>query len=136
MYGACGQHMLSLLVSLALLTAKSDLWAAQRSVSTKTPVQGTGNDPRDRGGHSIKVRIADGRPIAGGVFLNGCGPFRFLVDTGSQANLIAPEVAESIGLRSTFRSGLVSAAGRAITKGIEDVDVSLSGLNASQQVFL
>jgi hypothetical protein len=136
MKGACAPRLLLVLGALILLAAHCTVRAAQRSVSQETPVHVTGNDRRGCGGNEIRLRVADGQPAVRCVFLNGQGPFRFLIDTGSQANLITPGLVQSLGLKATFRSGLVSAAGRAVTKGIGGIDVSLGGMKVSGQVFL
>jgi hypothetical protein len=39
------------------------------------------------------MRVEDGRPVVNGVFVNGRGPYRFLVDTGSNVNLIETDLA-------------------------------------------
>jgi predicted aspartyl protease len=45
-------------------------------------------------------------------FVDGLGPFRFLVDTGSTSSAIADTVAAALGLRPIAKSELVSASGR------------------------
>ena len=39
------------------------------------------------------MRVRDGRPIVDGVYVNGHGPYRFLVDTGTMRNLIDADLA-------------------------------------------
>src|SRR5271163_10492 len=59
---------------------------------------------------SLKLNILDGRPSVSNVFLNGRGPYRFLLDTGAQSNQIDTAVAEELAVTATFRTDFVTAA--------------------------
>jgi hypothetical protein len=41
----------------------------------------------------VKMQVRDGHPIVDGVYVNGHGPYRFLVDTGTNVNLIETDLA-------------------------------------------
>lgn len=40
--------------------------------------------------NAANLRVEEGRPIVDGVYVNGDGPYRFLVDTGTNVNLVTP----------------------------------------------
>ena len=59
----------------------------------------------------VRMLVRDGHPIVGGVFVNGHGPYQFLLDTGTNVDLIEAHLAEAIGLTPTFRTELSSSVG-------------------------
>jgi hypothetical protein len=71
-----------------------------------------------------------------GVFVNGHGPYRFLVDTGSNVNLIETGIAKKIGMTPAFQVELASAAGRVQTSGSDGNEVVLDSAKADEQKFL
>ena len=71
-----------------------------------------------------------------GVYVNGFGPYRFLVDPGSSSNHLEPEIARSIGLTATFRSELVASTGVSVVPGADGIEVSLGSVRAKEQTFL
>jgi hypothetical protein len=56
----------------------------------------------------VKLQAREGRPIVDGVFVNGHGPYRFLLDTGSNVNLIETDLARKIGMKATLHVELAS----------------------------
>src|SRR3984957_11016857 len=84
----------------------------------------------------VKLQVREGRPIVDGVYLNGHGPYRFLVDTGTNVNLIDTNLARSIGLNATFHVDLASAAGKTLAMGSDGNEVALDSVNAGGQKFL
>lgn len=38
----------------------------------------------------VKLQIREGRPIVDGIYVNGHGPYLFLIDTGTNVNLMRP----------------------------------------------
>jgi len=84
----------------------------------------------------VKMRILEGRPVVDGVYVNGHGPYRFLVDTGTTSNHLEPKLARSIGLMATFRTELVSSAGVTLVPGNDGVEVTLGSMRAEGQMFL
>jgi hypothetical protein len=85
---------------------------------------------------SVKLQVRDGRPIVDGVYVNGHGPYRFLVDTGTNVNLIESGLARKIGMTTTFQVSLVSAAGSSPTSGSDGNEVMLDSVKAANQKFL
>ena len=85
---------------------------------------------------AVKLQVRDGRPIVDGVYVNGHGPYRFLVDTGANVNLIDLRLARKIGMDPTFHVELASAAGRVLTPGSDDNEIALDPVQASGQKFL
>ncbi len=70
-----------------------------------------------------------------GVYVNGHGPYSFLLDTGTTANHLDPKLAQAIGLKATFRSQLVSSTGSKYVPGTDGVEVTLGSVHAEGQRF-
>lgn len=85
---------------------------------------------------SIKLIVRDGRPIVDGVYVNGHGPYRFLVDTGTNVDLIDAGLARKIGMAPTFQVSLASAAGSTATSGSDGNEVATDSVKAANQKFL
>jgi hypothetical protein len=77
-----------------------------------------------------------GRPVIDDVFLNGQGPYRFLLDTGAQTNQVETSLARKLGLTPTFRLEMDTAAGTIPVPGGHIAEVSLGSAIASNQEFL
>jgi hypothetical protein len=71
-----------------------------------------------------------------GVYVNGHGPYRFLVDTGANVNLIDSGVARKIGMTANFHVDLASAAGKTGTAGSDGNTIALDTATAEKQRFL
>jgi hypothetical protein len=84
----------------------------------------------------IKIQVRDGFPIVDGVYVNGHGPYRFLLDTGTNVDLIEPKLARSIGLTATFQRDLVSSSGVIRASGGDGFEVALDTVRADKQRFL
>ena len=84
----------------------------------------------------VHLRVIAGRPVVDGVYVNGHGPYRFLVDTGTSMNHLEPGLAAEAGLRATFRTELASSLGSIVVPGIDGITVELGGLQADRQRFL
>jgi len=84
----------------------------------------------------MKMRVIEGRPVVDGVYVNGHGPYRFLVDTATTSNHIDAALARSIGLKATFRSELASSAGVIQVQGCNGVEVTLESVRADGQQFV
>jgi len=85
---------------------------------------------------TIVLDICDGRPVVSGVFLNGHGPYRFLLDTGSTLNHVDPKIAKSIGMIASFETQLTASSGRVAAAGSDGSEVRLGSVRADRQVFL
>ncbi len=84
----------------------------------------------------MKMQVREGHPIVDGVYVNGHGPYRFLVDTGADVNLIETNLARSIGLTATFRRELASSTSVTVVPGSDRIEVLLDSVKAEQQEFL
>jgi hypothetical protein len=84
----------------------------------------------------VSMQVRDGHPIVDGVYVNGHGPYRFLVDTGADVNLIETNLARSIGLSATFRTQLIALTGAAVVPGGDGIEVRLDSVKAERQEFL
>jgi predicted aspartyl protease len=84
----------------------------------------------------VKLQVRDGRPIVNGVYVNGHGPYRFLVDTGANINLIETGIAQKIGMTPTFQVDLASAAGKVPVSGSDGSEIVLDSAKADGQKFL
>jgi hypothetical protein len=87
-------------------------------------------------GPGIPLQIIDGRPVIDGVMVNGHGPYRFLLDTGSNVNLIEAGLAAAIGLETNYRNDLVSAAGSAAVIGSAENTIQVGSTVANRQLFI
>jgi len=88
----------------------------------------------------VKIEVRQGLPIVTRVFVNGHGPYRFLVDTGTTTNLLEAKLAETIGLTPTYRSELTTPLGITLVPGAGGITVAIGvGMNtvkADSQEFL
>jgi hypothetical protein len=84
----------------------------------------------------VKMQVREGRPIVDGVYVNGHGPYRFLVDTGANVNLIENGLARTIGMHATFQVDLASAAGKTLMLGSDGNEVNFDSVKANGQKFL
>ena len=87
-------------------------------------------------GESVKITVMGGRPIVSNVFLNGHGPFRFLVDTGAETNQVDASISRRLALAPTFRTEFVTATGTTYVEGGRIREVRLAGALAGDQEFL
>src|SRR5258708_4151369 len=63
------------------------------------------------GGNSVPLRVTRNYPIVDGVYINGAGPYRFLLDTGAQSSAVRSDVAERLKLRGAYRIEVLTQAG-------------------------
>jgi hypothetical protein len=84
----------------------------------------------------LKLQVLGGRPVVGRVFINGNGPYRFLLDTGAQSNQIDAVLAGKIGLTPAFRVDLETAAGAIRVAGARVDDIALGSARVGNQEFL
>jgi hypothetical protein len=85
---------------------------------------------------SIRLITLSGIPVVEGVYLNGYGPYRFLLDTGAQTNQVEAAVARKIGLVPAFQVEMATATGTTHVAGGRVVKISLGSAAASDQEIL
>jgi len=85
---------------------------------------------------AVRLQVIDGRPVVEGVFVNGHGPYRFLVDTATTLNHMDPALANSIGLTPTFRTVLASSVGTIYAPGSDGVEIAIGDARAAEQKVL
>jgi hypothetical protein len=85
---------------------------------------------------SIPLKVMIGKPVVDGVFLNGHGPYRFLLDTGSQSNQVDSGLARKLGLAATLKLDLETPSGESTVHGGRLNKVTLGPMEASDQEFL
>src|SRR5215472_1776282 len=78
----------------------------------------------------VKLDVRGGRPVVDGVYVNGHGPYRFLVDTGANSNLIEVGLARKIGMVATFQVEFVTSSGKAAVGGKDGNEVALDSVKA------
>lgn len=71
-----------------------------------------------------------------GVYVNGHGPFRFLLDTGANVNLIDNRFAGKIGMRASSGVEFASVTRRRRAPASAGNTVALDSAQASRQEFL
>jgi hypothetical protein len=84
---------------------------------------------------AVKLEVRDGRPFVKGVYVNGQGPYRFLIDTGANMNVIESDLAQKMGMSATFEDIVESALGRRSMPGSDDNVIELGHVRAENQRF-
>jgi hypothetical protein len=84
---------------------------------------------------AVKLLVRDGRPIVDGVYVNGQGPYRFLLDTGANMNLMESRLAKKIGMGVTFSEVVGSSVGKTSMPGSDGNVVEFGPVRAEQQRF-
>ena len=84
----------------------------------------------------IKLRLVQGRAIVDCVYLNGQGPYRFLLDNGAQTNDLHIGVAAKMGLKAEFRTQLTTLSGAHWVPGGHLGQVKVGPAVANNQEFL
>jgi hypothetical protein len=84
----------------------------------------------------VKLHVEEGRPVVDGVYVNGHGPYRFLVDTGTNVNLIETDLARKLGLKVSSAVEFASASRTTSTPQSDGNEVALEVAKAGDQRFL
>jgi hypothetical protein len=85
---------------------------------------------------SVKLLIVSGKPVVDQIYLDGHGPYRFLLDLGSQTNQLEPELARKVGLLWKPEVVLYTPSGPSAVQAGEIGKVRLGGLETFNQEFL
>jgi hypothetical protein len=84
----------------------------------------------------VKLQVRDGHPILEAVYLNHHGPYKFLVDTGTNVNLIHSGLTRAIGLQPTFQTEMATSSGKTVLPGSDMVEVCIGSICAGEQKSL
>jgi hypothetical protein len=84
----------------------------------------------------VRIRATESGPAVDGVYVNGSGPFRFLLDTGSNTNLISKRLAQQLALKTTFQTSFASLGRERMALGSAANEISLDSLEAGGQELL
>ena len=82
-----------------------------------------------------KMQVREGLPFVDGVYVNDHGPYRFLLDTGTNMNLIESGLARKIGMTKAFEEMVESAVGKTPMPGSDGNVVGLGDVRADRQRF-
>jgi hypothetical protein len=82
---------------------------------------------------AAKLEVREGCPIVDGVYVNGHGPYRFLLDTGTQLNHLDPKLAKSIGLRAVLRVDVISSFAISQAPAADGIEIALESVKAGGQ---
>jgi hypothetical protein len=85
---------------------------------------------------TVRLEMRDGRPVVEGVYVNGQGPYRFLLDTGSTLSHLDPHIAQLIGVRRTMQTMLRSSSGSMSVDLSEGNEILVAGVAADQQALV
>ena len=75
---------------------------------------------------SIPIEECHGFWIAHGVYLNGSGPHRLLIDTGSESSTVDEALAAEMRLEPDYRVEIVTATGTALVPAVERAHLRIS----------
>ncbi len=96
-------------------------------------------DPRcPAGASAVRILPLEPAQIAVPVHINGIGPFKFLLDTGSQLTVLEPSLAEQLELQTVGSIGIVSVAAdsTAALVGVERIRVGTNETRGTQVAVL
>lgn len=71
-----------------------------------------------------------------GITINGKGPYRFLLDTGAQSTVVDPALADSLGLRPSYRVEVVSVNGSHLAPAVERAELTVDGQTVTGEVLI
>ncbi len=82
------------------------------------------------------LKLMAGVPVVNDVYLNGQGPFCFVLDTGSQTNLIDTRLARKLELPLGDPLVLINPAGQTTLRAAKVKQLAVGGVQARDQEFL
>ena len=85
---------------------------------------------------AVKLQVRQGCPIVDGVYVNGHGPYRFLVDTGANVSLIDTNLARSLGLSVSSQTDVTSVGRNTSVPLSKGNQIALDSIKAEGQEFL
>ena len=84
----------------------------------------------------VKFRLLAGTPVVDGVYLNGRGPYRFLIDTGSQRSRISQKLAEELEWKASFRTRIITQTDEKMRDGFRVESVRLGDVETANDEFV
>jgi len=88
------------------------------------------------GNAATQFEVTASGPVLAAVYLEGRGPYRFLLDTGSETNLLDSKFAAKLGIRPKSTTKLITAAGSTSVGKVRALTVSLDSAVAEDQHFI
>jgi len=85
---------------------------------------------------TVPLEIRQGRPVIDGVYVNGQGPYRFLLDTGEEKNQLEGGLAQSLQLKTTLGINLLTATGVVKAFGARGLTIRVGPMEADRQDVL
>jgi predicted aspartyl protease len=87
---------------------------------------------------ATRILLLESAQIGVPVDINGTGPFKFVLDTGSQLTVLEPSLAEQLELPDVGSVGIVSVAGRstATLAGVESLRVGINEIRLHRVAVL
>lgn len=79
---------------------------------------------------TLPLELHGDHVVVGGVRVNGRGPYRFLLDTGSQSSMIDSGLAAELNLTARYRVEVVSLSGARWAAGMEVDRIAVGGTEA------
>ncbi len=113
-----------------------DIWLNEASKTMVVGAATTRKSASPAPSGALKLSVLGGRPVVSQVFLNGQGPYRFLLDTGAQTNQLDAAIARKLALVPTFKIEMATAAGTTRVGGACHAEVTLGSASAANQEFL
>jgi predicted aspartyl protease len=87
-------------------------------------------------GLAIPIRPAGGFALVDGVYLNGTGPYRFLLDTGAQSSTISSEVVTRLGMQPRYAVIRVTTGSEEVVPAYLAAEISLGPVRANDVELL
>ena len=87
-------------------------------------------------GKPLKLRLLGGVPVVDGVYLDGHGPYRFVLDTGAQRSRISASLAAALGWKPAFQTKAVTQTHAVMRDGFRASHVRLGEIEATDEEFV
>ena len=84
----------------------------------------------------LKLRLLGGVPVVDGVYLDGHGPYRFVLDTGAQRSRISASLADALGWKTAFRTKAVTQTHTVMRDGYRASHVQLGEIETTDEEFV
>ena len=85
---------------------------------------------------SLKIHMLAGAPVVDGIYLDGHGPYRFVVDTGAQRSRISAALAASLNWVPAFETRVITQSHAVMRDGYRVRNVRLGPVETSDEEFV